>query len=170
MNAPCAWLVEHRALLPREGDALDLASGSGRHAIWLAEQGYRAMAVDRDGAALDALTQEALSRGLTIRTRIVDLEGGQSFLEPDAFDVIVVVHYLHRPLFPALRRALKPGGVLIYETFTEAQAARGRPTNPLFLLKPGELNGLVAPLAIVRRREGEFDGAMVAGVAARREA
>ena len=54
-----------------------------------------------------------------------------------AFDVIVVVHYLHRPLFPQLLAALRPGGVLVYETFTTAQAARGKPTNPDFLLRPG---------------------------------
>jgi len=166
MNAPCAWLVDNRARLPAEGDALDLASGSGRHAIWLAGQGYRTTAIDRDGSALAALDQEAARRGLSIHTRIVDLETGEPTLAPRSFDLIVVVHYLHRPLFPALVSALRPGGVLVYETFTRAQAARGKPTNPAFLLEPGELVRLVQPLRVIASREGEFDGRNVASVVA----
>jgi hypothetical protein len=84
--------------------------------------------------------------------------------------VIVVVHYLHRPLFPALIEALAPNGLLLYETFTTAQAARGKPTNPDFLLKPGELLDLVRPLEILASREGDFEDRMVASVLARRTA
>jgi hypothetical protein len=62
--------------------------------------------------------------------------------------------------------ALAPGGVLLYETFTAAQALRGRPRNPDFLLQPGELRTLVAPLRVIREREGEFDGKCIASVAA----
>ena len=80
--------------------------------------------------------------------------------------MLVVVHYLHRPLFPALLAALAPGGVLVYETFTVAQAARGRPTNPAFLLEPGELPRLVAPLEVLAAREGDFEGRMVSSVVA----
>jgi hypothetical protein len=71
-------------------------------------------------------------------------------------------------LFPALARALRPGGVLVYETFTVDQAARGKPSNPRFLLQHGELPALVAPLHVLFEREGEFDGGMVAGVIARK--
>ena len=78
----------------------------------------------------------------------------------------MVTRYLHRPLFPSLQAALKAGGLLLYETFTTAQADAGHPTNPEFLLEEGELTRLVAPLDIVRQREGEFDGAHVAAVAA----
>ena len=78
----------------------------------------------------------------------------------------VVTHYLHRPLFPLLVKALRRGGVLVYETFTRAQAARGRPTNPAFLLEPGELLDLVAPLEITASREGDFEHRMVASVIA----
>jgi len=60
-------------------------------------------------------------------------------LGTEAYELVLVVHYLHRPLFPSLVRALAPGGLLLYETFTTAQAARGKPTNPDFLLEPGEL-------------------------------
>jgi len=79
-----------------------------------------------------------------------------------------VVRYLHRPLVPVLIRALRPGGLLVYETFTRAQAARGRPTNPAFLLEPGELLTLVEPLEILSSREGDYDGGMIASVIARR--
>ena len=166
VNDPAKWLTSNRALLPSAGDALDLACGSGRNAIWLATQGFRTLAVDRDTVAIDTLTHEARRRALSIQARAVDLENGDPFLESDSFDLIVVVHYLHRPLMPALVRAVRPGGVLVYETFTRAQAARGRPTNPAFLLEPGELPMLVWPLEIAASREGDFDGRALASVVA----
>ena len=168
MKEPSEWLTGHRSLLPAAGESLDLACGSGRHAIWLAEQGFRTVAVDRDIVVIDALTREASRRGLSVQTRVVDLESGEPFLEPDSFDLIVVVRYLHRPLFPALVSALRRGGVLVYETFTRAQAARGKPTNPAFLLEPGELSTLVQPLEILAAREGDYEGGMVASVIATR--
>jgi SAM-dependent methyltransferase len=168
MSEPCAWLTSNRQLLPAAGDSLDLASGSGRHALWLAGQGFRTLAVDRDAEALRSLGEEASRRGLSIRAQLVDLENGEPFLAPGSFDLIVVVHYLHRPLFPSIVDALRPGGVLVYETFTRAQAARGKPTNPAFLLEPGELMSLVRPLEILANREGDFDGRMVASVIATR--
>ena len=166
MNSPNAWLTGNRHLLPAAGDSLDLACGSGRNAIWLAEQGFRTLAVDRDAAAIASLNEEASRRGVSIQTAIVDLENGQPFLAPVSFDLVVVVHYLHRPLFPSIVSALRPGGVLVYETFTRAQAARGKPTNPAFLLEEGELLRLVQPLEILASREGDFEGHMVAGVVA----
>lgn len=166
MSDPSAWLTSHRHLLPAVGDALDLACGSGRNSVWLAEQGFKALAVDRNAEALDALSRGAAQRGLSIHTQVVDLENGEPFLTPDTFDLIVVMHYLHRPLFPQLVRALRPGGVLVYETFTRAQAARGKPTNPAFLLEPGELLTIVRPLEILASREGDFEGRMIASVVA----
>lgn len=166
MNEPSEWLTSHRHLLPAAGEALDLACGSGRNSVWLAEQGFKTLAVDRNAEALDALSREAAQRGLSIHTQVVDLENGEPFLTPDTFDLIVVVHYLHRPLFPALVRALRPRGVLAYETFTRAQAARGRPTNPAFLLEPGELRTLVHPLDVIASREGDFEGKLIASAVA----
>jgi hypothetical protein len=81
---------------------------------------------------------------------------------------VIVFNYLHRPLMPAIVEAVAAGGVLIYETFTVAQALRGRPRNPSFLLNPGELPALVQPLRVVRTREGEFEGKCVASVVAMR--
>jgi SAM-dependent methyltransferase len=168
MSSPVSWLVQHADLLPREGRALDVASGGGRHALWLAERGLATLAVDRDVDAVRALNDVARARDLPVRAEVRDLEGGDNPFRGSTFDVIVVVHYLHRPLFPALIAALAPGGLLVYETFTRAQAARGKPTNPDFLLEAGELVELVRPLEVLVSREGDYDGRMVASVIARR--
>jgi SAM-dependent methyltransferase len=168
MISPSAWLVQHAGLLPREGRALDVASGRGRHAFWLAERGLTTLAVDRDADAIRELNQAARERHLPLRAEVRDLESGDNPFRGSTFDVIVGVHYLHRPLFPVLIAALAPGGLLVYETFTVAQAARGKPTNPDFLLKPGELLEMVRPLDVLASREGDFDGRMIASVIARR--
>jgi len=170
VTAPASWLVDNERLIPRAGDALDVASGGGRNAMWLAERGLRTYAVDRDAAAVERLNDEAARRGLSLRARALDLEVESVIFDPPRYDVIVVVHYLHRALFPLLIAAVRPGGVLVYETFTRAQAARGKPTNPAFLLEPGELAALVRPLEIVASREGDYDGRMIASVIARRGA
>ncbi|HVZ23205.1 MAG TPA: methyltransferase domain-containing protein [Vicinamibacterales bacterium] len=167
-DVPARWLTEHARLLPPGGDALDVACGRGRHALWLAAQGYRVRAIDRDAARVHALAQEAAARRLPVRAEVLDLEAGGVTLGRSAFDVIVVVHYLHRPLFPLLLEALRPGGTLVYETFLRQQAGRGKPTNPAFLLEPGELARLVAPLEILVEREGDHEGRFVASVVARR--
>jgi hypothetical protein len=78
------------------------------------------------------------------------------------------MRYLHRPLFPVLSRALRPAGLLLYETFTVDQARRGKPSHPEFLLRHGELPALVEPLQILRQREGDYDGGLVSAVAATR--
>ena len=165
---PTRWLVSHAHLLPAGGRALDVASGGGRNAIWLATRGFDTLALDRDAAAVEGIRENASRLALPLCAELVDLEAGGEPIAAASCDVVVVVHYLHRPLFPALRAALRPGGVLVYETFTRHQAQRGKPTNPAFLLEPGELTTLVAPLEIVAEREGDFDGKMVASVIARR--
>ena len=165
---PARWLVDHASVLPAAGAALDVASGSGRNAIWLAARGFTTLAVDRSASSIASIRETAVERRLPLRAEVVDLEDEGATLPASAFDVVVVVHYLHRPLFPSLRAALRPGGILVYETFTRAQALRGRPTNPAFLLEPGELPQLVAPLEILFQREGDFEGKMVASVIAAR--
>ena len=165
---PSSWLVQNADLLPRGGRALDLACGAGRHALLLAAAGLEVRAVDRDAAAIDSLRETAGRLGFALEGERLDLEAPGAELGDAAYDLVLVVHYLHRPLFPAIGRALKAGGLLLYETFTIDQALRGKPSNPYYLLKPGELEDLVAPLSILRRREGEFEGRMVAAVAARK--
>jgi SAM-dependent methyltransferase len=168
MSPPASWLVQHADLLPRQGRALDVACRHGRHAIWLAERGLTTVAVDRDVVAIRELNDLARERRLPVRAEVRDLERGDNPFAASTYDVIVVLHYLHRPLFPALLDALAPGGLLVYETFTRAQAAYGKPTNPDFLLEPGELLALVRPLEVVSSREGHYDGHMIASVIARR--
>lgn len=161
MRDAAAWLVANLDLIRPGGTVLDVACGHGRNAVFLAEQGWRVHAIDQDRQALDTLPP-------TITTEQLDLEAGEVSLGDARYDAVIVFNYLHRPLMPAIVRAIAPGGVLIYETFTVAQAARGRPTNPAFLLRDGELPALVQPLRIVRSREGDFDGKFVASVAAMR--
>ena len=175
---PSSWLLLNADLLrpppavrpgaaTRSRRALDVACGRGRHALLLAGAGLEVRALDRDAEALASLRRAAGRLGLRVEAEVVDLEAPGTDLGDGLYDIVLGIHYLHRPLFPALRRSLRTGGALIYETFTTAQAARGKPTNPDFLLQPGELRRLVAPLEIVREREGEFEGRCVASVAAR---
>jgi SAM-dependent methyltransferase len=165
-DAPASWLTRHEHLLLVTGEALDVACGRGRHALWLAARGLSVQAVDRNPVAIAELDAVARRGDLPVHARVLDLESGAPEIMPRTFDLVVVIHYLHRPLFPALIASLRPGGMLVYETFTRAQAARGKPTNPAFLLEPGELGRLVAPLDVVAQREGTFDDRDVASVVA----
>lgn len=134
VQIPSPWVVRWAPLIPAAGRVLDLACGHGRHARYLAARGCRVVAVDRDEAALAALA--GIERVSTLRA---DLEGAPWPFTGERFDAVVVANYLHRPLFPALIEALQPGGVLIYETFMLGNERFGKPSNPAFLLRPGEL-------------------------------
>lgn len=169
-STPTDWLTGHAALLPASGDALEIACGRGRHALWLAARGLRVTAVDRDEEAIAVLSATAHERALPLAAHVDDLERAGVDLGRDVYDVIVGVHYLHRPLFPALVAALRKGGLLIYETFTRAQARRGKPTNQAFLLEPGELRTLTAGLTVIDEREGEFGNRDVAAIVCRKPA
>lgn len=170
MDEPATWLTDHATVVPHSGTALDVACGRGRHALWLAQRGLSVTAVDRDHDALAQIENITVSLGLTISTLALDLEAETASFGRDRFDVIVCVHYLHRALFPALIDALRPAGILVYETFTRSQAMLGRPRNPAFLLEAGELERLVTPLEVIESREGFFDGRHLASVIARKAA
>lgn len=138
VDTPSPWVTRWADRVPARGRVLDLACGKGRHARWFAARGHPVEAVDRDSAKL------ALLSGVPgIRTRCADLEDRPWPFVGERFAGIVVVNYLHRPLFPHLIEALTPEGILIYETFAEGNERYGRPTNPAFLLKQGELLELV---------------------------
>ncbi|WP_025917236.1 bifunctional 2-polyprenyl-6-hydroxyphenol methylase/3-demethylubiquinol 3-O-methyltransferase UbiG [Herminiimonas sp. CN] len=137
-DAPSAWVQRFAALIP-PGPVLDLACGGGRHARLLAALGHPVLAADRDPAALER------AAGPGIVTTQVDLEADGAVwpFEPRHFAAIVVTNYLHRPLFPHILGSLAEGGVLLYETFASGNALYGKPSNPDFLLKRGELLDLL---------------------------
>ncbi len=164
---PSPWLLSNASLAPRGARTLDVACGRGRHALLLAGAGYPVRAVDRDAAQVAWLGALARRLQLPLDATVVDLEAPGADLGTGEWELVLVFNYLHRPLFPALVRSLKPGGVLLYETYTREQAKRGKPTSPDHLLEPGELPRLLAPLEVVRQREGDFDGCAIASVAAR---
>ncbi|OWS71753.1 SAM-dependent methyltransferase [Polynucleobacter aenigmaticus] len=125
-------------LIPAEGSVLDLACGSGRHAALLASLGYAVLAVDQDVSAIEGLLNPR------IQAQQEDLEGAIWPLADQQFSGIVVTNYLYRPFLEHLPQMLSEGGVLIYETFADGNAQFGKPSNPNFLLKPGELLALAA--------------------------
>lgn len=131
---PSAWVQRWAPQVKAGGSVLDLACGSGRHARLFAAAGHAVAAVDRDAVAIAAL---AAVPG--IQTLCADIEDGPWPFAGRQFDAVVVTNYLHRPLFPALMDALAPGGLLIYETFAVGNERHGRPSNPDFLLREGEL-------------------------------
>jgi SAM-dependent methyltransferase len=130
-------------MIPK-GTVLDLACGSGRHARLLAHLGYSVTAVDREPQVIES-----------VRFIQADLEHGSPWPLPgERFQGIVVTNYLHRPLFPVLADALAPGGVLIYETFMLGNERYGRPSNPAFLLRPGELWQAFGGLHVIAFEQG----------------
>jgi len=136
-GAPSAWVARWLAALPPGARVLDLACGSGRHALLAASLGHRVLAVDRDADALAELAARAGAE--SVATQRVDLEQGAWTLPPAAFDAVIVANYLFRPRFALVCGLLAPGGRLVYETFGLGNEAYGRPSNPDFLLREGEL-------------------------------
>jgi tellurite methyltransferase len=169
VRAPSAWLVRH---LPSQGEgvALDLACGDGRNALYLARHGFTVDAVDIAFAGLARLSAAARVEGLAVRCIQADLEHFP--LPVDRYAVLVNIRYLQRSLFPAMRRAIAPGGIVVFETFLRAQARLGHPRNPAFLLDPGELRAAFADFEVLAEEEGllEADGepAHLARLVARR--
>jgi SAM-dependent methyltransferase len=127
-------------LVPAGAPVLDLACGGGRHSRLFLERGHPVLAVDRDLSRLGALAGDPRLEALACDLEQGDPEDGRlpSFFER-RFGGIVVTNYLYRPLFRPLAAALAPGGVLIYETFAKGNERFGKPSNPDFLLDPGEL-------------------------------
>ena len=144
-----------RAVPPARPDrrALDLACGSGRQAVSLALMGYDVLAVDILPDALEMTSRLAKGWRVPVATERMDLTRTDP-LAPSTFDLICVFRYLERGSMARLEGALRPGGRLIYETFTQAQASRGRPRNPRYLLAPGELLRAFPGLRIVDYAEG----------------
>ena len=146
LEQPSEWVARWAPRVER-GPVLDLACGSGRHSRFFKDLGFDVVAVDRERADLEG-----------IRFVQADLEDGSPWpLGAERFGAIVVTNYLHRPLFPHILAALAPRAVLIYETFMAGNERFGRPSNPQFLLKPGELRKAFAELEELGFEEGEVE-------------
>lgn len=142
-------------LAGRPGNALDVAGGVGRHAIWLAERGWRVTLLDISEVGIQQAKENAARKQMTasITTEVRDLNAIQDFGR-DQYDLVLVFFFLQRELFPALTAALKPGGHLIYKTYTtEQQRFEGGPSHPMFLLKPNELLHAFQALRVLHYHE-----------------
>ncbi len=127
------WVRRFAPLIPKGGVVLDLACGAGRHAELMACMGYEVLAVDQDVSSIEALQNPLIiPRGLNLEISDWPLAGSE-------FSAIVVTNYLYRPHLDELPKMLQKDGVLIYETFAAGNGDFGKPSNPNFLLKPGEL-------------------------------
>jgi len=170
--APSAFVAEwvgrfaRRSTFDVRRSALDVAMGRGRHALVLAREGFTTFGVDIRLDAVRDARRAAAEEGLALRAWCADLT--QTPLPQARFDLIVVTRYLQRDLFPSLREALVPAGVILYETFTVAQRALGRgPTSPDHLLEPGELGDRFEGFEVWFYEEAA-DPDAVARIAARR--
>lgn len=149
---PEPFLIEMLPLLPR-GLALDVAAGTGRNSIALARASLTVVAADFSANAMHTLHQFARSNGLPIVPVIADLEYGFPF-RPRSFDVVVNISFLDRALVPQLKKTLRSGGVLLFDTFLIDQAALGHPRDPRFLLQHNELREMLGDMDLLRYREG----------------
>jgi SAM-dependent methyltransferase len=135
-QSPSRFLVEQIDRLP-PGRALDLATGSGRNAIYLARNGYTVDAIDYSGVAVSQLKSFVTQQSLAISVKQEDLT---TFTIPEVtYDLIINFNYLERSLIPQMIKGLKPAGMILFETYTIEQPRYGRPRNPDYLLKPNEL-------------------------------
>ena len=152
---PSPWVLRWAPLVTR-GPVLDVASGAGRHAKYFAARGLDVVAVDRDAQSIPG-----------VRFVKADLEDGTPWpFANQRFGAIVVTNYLHRPLLPLLSQALARDGVLIYETFMVGNARYGKPSNPNFLLRPGELLETYGALAVVAYEQGDTGKAVIQRICA----
>jgi dihydroneopterin aldolase len=165
------FLVDHLSRLPH-GTVLDVATGRGRHAMYLASKGFPVHGIDRDADALHELQEQAQEAGLSsITTECLDLEVNPQH-PPDLgtamYDVIVVFFYLYRPLFPQLVKALKSGGVIMYETFLlDNHIHRQHPHRKEFCLETNELLTLLQGFRILHYDEGDHEGSSAQAFTAR---
>jgi len=158
---PSAFLKElldgdHWDIAP--GRALDIASGAGRNALFLAEKGFDVTAVDISQVGLDQGARRAAERSLSITWQQADLENCR--LPPGPFDFIVNINFLQRALIPHMKTTLAPGGYIVFETYLIDQQTIGQPKNPDYLFAPNELLNYFRDFRVLYYREGKFtDGA-----------
>ncbi|MDZ4230582.1 MAG: class I SAM-dependent methyltransferase [Dehalococcoidales bacterium] len=164
-SEPSRFLVENIDLLPG-GRALDVAMGSGRNAIYLAEMGFTVEGIDISPEAISNALESARNAGVTIRAQVADLEGDYH-IETGKYDVIICFNYLQRSLIPRIKEGLRRGGMVIYETYIIDQARLGKPRNPDYLLNHNELLNMFRDFRCLRYHEGIIAGrGAIAGIIA----
>jgi len=155
---PDTLLSDHLSLFSdelKDRPLLDLACGDGHNGLFLALRGFSVILADRSEEALKQAGESAADLGVTVVLRQIDLEKENSNpFKNDFFSAVLVFRYLHRPLMPCIKKSLRKGGLLMYETFTTEQAQFGKPKNPEHLLKPGELYSWFQDWEIIHSFEG----------------
>jgi SAM-dependent methyltransferase len=164
-DAPSRFLVENIDLLP-PGTALDIAMGAGRNAVYLAQHGFQVTGVDNDPEALQQAEEKARTLGVSLNAVRGDLENG--YVVPlESYDAVICFNYLYRPFFPSIKASLKPGGIIVYETYTVDQTKFGPPRNPDHLLRYNELLEVFREYRCLRYHEGIYeDSKAIAGIIA----
>jgi tellurite methyltransferase len=145
---------------PAGGAALDVAGGIGRHAIWLAQRGWKVTLVDISDVGVAMALEEARRTGVSIHGEVADLRTykfGRS-----RFDLILVFYFLERSIFPALADALKPGGLILYKTYTRKHRKFRACSHPMYFLEPDELRGAFPGFEVLRYRESQGMAELVA--------
>ena len=146
-QAPSAWITRFAHLVRPQGTVLDLACGMGRHTRYFSASNHALTSVDKSQEATQSIADIA-------ETITADIENGSWPLAGRSFDGVVITNYLWRPLWPQILASVKPGGVLLYETFGHGNEAYGKPSRPDFLLAPGELLQVCAGWTIVAYEHG----------------
>jgi SAM-dependent methyltransferase len=168
-DEPSRWVARFLPPAPAGGRAIDIAAGGGRHTRLARSRGWAVTAVDVNVASLVGLRADP-----AVEILAADLEGAPWPLGERRFGAVIVANYLYRPLLPRLVAAVAPGGWLIYETFARGNEALGKPSNPNFLLRPGELLEAVrGELMVVAYEHGRVEqprAAVIQRIAALRAA
>jgi len=151
LASPAKVLAENTHLLPNSGNALDLACGSGGNAIFLTRHGLNTDAFDNSAVIIRKLSTYAEQQKLTLSAQILNVETEQ--LPANYYDVIVVSYFLERSIFPNILSALKAGGLLYYQTWSQESASTNGPSSTRFRLERGELLKLCPDLELVLYRE-----------------
>ena len=164
-DRPSRYLVDHIALLPK-GRVLDVAMGRGRNALYLSMMGFEVEGVDISPEAVNTALELASQSRIDLKATVADLEGNYQIAK-GAYDVIVCFNYLQRSLIARIKDGLRPGGMVVYETYTVDQPQFGKPKNPDYLLKYNELLDMFREFRCLRYREGIIENRKaVAGIVA----
>ena len=164
-KTPIAFLQEHVHLLPK-GKTLDIAMGEGRNGVFLATKGFQVTGIDISETGLKKAETLAKEQGVSIGTKVVDLEQYQ--LRSETYDVILCTYYLQRNLFPQMIKALKPGGMVLVETYTMEHLKYRAHFKPQYLLQPNELLNHFTDLTILQYQVRDDGQAVYASILAQK--